>query len=145
MTEVLPAVIASGELVAYDPALYPAELFDEVDGGGDPFTARFAKAKTIDELFDALKGNTSQDLVGKRLQILGVRWRLFQSDSGWIPNAICEAVDVENGELLEFATTGGQLTSFIRHAQLVEAFPFNVRITESKTRSGQTALNFERP
>jgi hypothetical protein len=145
MTEVLPAVIAKGELVAYDPALYPSELFADEDGGGDPFTTRFAKAETMDALFDALKGNTSQGLVNRRLQILGVRWRLFQSEIGWIPNAICDAADVETGELLEFATTGGQLTSFIRHAQLIGGFPFNVRITESKTRSGQTALNFERP
>ncbi|HEY1716203.1 MAG TPA: hypothetical protein VGG07_25120 [Solirubrobacteraceae bacterium] len=137
-------MIAKGELVAYDPALYPSELFADPDDAGDPFTTRFAKAQTIDELFDALKGNTSQGLVGRRLQILNVHWRLFQSDIGWIPNAICDAADIETGELLEFATTGGQLTSFIRHVQLIGAFPFNVRITESKTRSGQTALNFER-
>lgn len=144
MATKLPAVITDGEIVLYDPALYPTSLFDTTEGGDVDFAARFAKAETVDALFDALKGNTSQNLVGRRLQIMSVRWRLYRADEGWTPMAVCDAADVETGEVLEFATTSGMLTAFIRHVELIDGFPFNTRITETKTRSGQTALNFER-
>lgn len=144
MASKLPAIIADGEIVLYDPALYPTELFDAAEGGVVDFAARFAKAETVDALFDALAGNTSKSLVGRRLQVMSVRWRLYQADEGWTPMAICDAADVETGEVLEFATTSAMLTAFIRRVQLIDAFPFNTRITETKTRSGQTALNFER-
>jgi len=73
-----------------------------------------------------------------------VQWAPYESDRGTIPLAICDAVNVGTGEMIEFATTSGMLTLFLRQAQLVDALPFKARITEKVTRSGQKALNFER-
>ena len=132
------------ELVAYDPALFPKLLDQDPREIAKRFAARFAQAETIDDLFSVLDGNTSKDLVGKRVQVTAVAWAPYESDRGIIPNAICTAADVETGQVFEFATTSEMLTMFIRHAELIGALPFNAKIVEKVTRSGQKALNFER-
>lgn len=132
------------ELIAYDPAIFPDLHVQDPQAAQARFAQRFLQADTVDALFDALKGNTSQDLVGRRLQVLGVAWAPYESDIGTIPMAICNAADVESGEVLEFATTSAALTLFLRRVEMIDGFPFNTRITETKTRSGQTALNFEK-
>ena len=134
----------STELVAYDQALFPTLLDQDPVAVRERFAARFARAETIEDLFDVLEGNTSKDLVGKRMQVTAVAWAPYESDRGIIPNAICTAADVETGEVFEFATTSEALTMFIRRAELIGAIPFNARIASKKTRSGQNALNFER-
>lgn len=142
-TEVVPA--SETALVAYDSNLFP-ELKEQ-----DPrdvmrrFAERFEQAQSLDELFDVLQGTLSKHLVGKTLEILGVDWAAYMSDLGIIPNAICKAIDMDTGELIQFATTSAALTMFIRKAQIIDAIPFKARITETRTRSGQTALNFARP
>ena len=133
-----------GELIAYDPAIFPDLINQDPREVAARFAKRFMAAETIDDLFNVLDGNTSQSLVGRRVQIRAVAWAPYQSDAGIIPLAVCDAADVETGEALEFATTSQALTMFVRRAELIGALPFNARITETKTRSGQTALNFER-
>lgn len=133
-----------GELIAYDTALFPDLLSQDPGDVSARFAARFMAAETIDDLFGALEGNLGKNLVGKRLQLTAVQWAPYESDRGVIPNAIVAAADVETGEFVEFATTSEALTMFLRRAELIGAFPFNARITEKKTRSGNTALNFER-
>lgn len=135
---------ASTDIVAYDRALFPDLLSQDPQDVMRRFAQRFMQAESLDALFDVLNGNTAKGLVGRRLQIMRVAWAPFESDDGVIPNAICEASDVETGEVIEFATTAKALTMFIRRAELIGALPFNVRITEVKTRSGNAALNFER-
>lgn len=134
----------SAGLMAYDHALFPELLSQDPIAVMQRFAARFMQAKTLDQLFDVLSGNTAQALVGRRLQITQVAWAPFESDNGIIPNAICQAADVETGEVLEFATTSQGLAMFIRRAELIGALPFNVKIAAVKTRGGNTALNFER-
>lgn len=134
----------STELVAYDPALFPALVDQDPDEVQSRFAKRFLAAETIEDLFGVLSGNTSKDLVGRALEIRKVSWAPFESDRGIIPNAICEAADVNTGELVEFATTSAMLTMFIRRAELIGALPFVARITSKKTRNGNNALNFER-
>lgn len=136
--------VVGAEVIAYDPAIFPDLISQDPAEVRERFTARFMRAETLDDLFNVLQGSTSQDLVGKRVQIRGVAWAPYMSDDGIIPLAICDAADVETGEALEFATTSQMLTTFIRRAELIDALPFNARITETKTRSGQNALNFER-
>lgn len=135
----------SVDLVAYDPALFPALLEQDPLAVTARFAERFARAETLEDLFNVLEGNTSKDLIGHTLEVQAVSWVPFESDRGVIPNAICTAVDTATGELFEFATTSSVLTMFIRRAELVGALPFTARIAGKKTRSGQTALNFERP
>lgn len=106
--------------------------------------SRMRKATSLDELFDTLTGSTSNALVGRKFQFDHVAWQPYESDRGIIPNAIVSAVDLDTGEEEEFATTGTMLVEFLRQAQLLDAFPFKARIVGKKTRSGQTALNFER-
>lgn len=134
----------NGELVLYDRALFPDLISQDPQAVMERFAARFMAAKSLDALFDVLSGNTAQKLVGRRVQISQVAWAPFLSDDGIIPNAICQGSDIETGEVLEFATTARSLCMFIRRAELIDAFPFNVKIAAVKTRSGQTALNFER-
>lgn len=143
MTPQPAAPEASTDLVQYDQALFPTLLDQDPEAVRERFARRFMAAETLQDLFDVLGGNTSKDLVGKRVQISAVAWAPYESDRGIIPLAICTAADVETGEVLEFATTSEALTMFIRRAELIGALPFNARIAAKKTRSGQTALNFE--
>lgn len=133
------------DIVAYDQALFPTLLDQDPAAVQARFAARFARADTIDDLFNVLDGNTSQDLIGHTLEVQSVTWAPFESDRGIIPLAVCEAVDLGTGEVIEFATTGMMLTMFIRRCELIKEIPFRARIAAKKTRSGQTALNFERP
>jgi len=136
---------ASAESVLYNRDLFPQLLDQDPAAVRERFAARFMKAETIDDLFAVLEGSTSKDMVGRSLQIRSVQWAPYESDRGVIPLAVCEAADMQSGEVIEFATTGEMLCMFIRRAELVGAIPFQARITSKKTRSGQTALNFERP
>lgn len=136
---------AGTEIAPYDHALFPDLLSQDPLAVMQRFARRFMAAESLDALFDVLSGNTAQALVGRRLQISQVAWAPFTSDRGIIPNAICQASDIETGEVLEFATTSEALTMFIRRAELIGALPFNVKVAAVKTKGGNTALNFERP
>ena len=105
---------------------------------------RVMRAQSLDELFDSLSGSTSDALVGKSFRLFGVAWQPFETEKGVIPNAIVEAADIRTGESREFATTARMLVAFLRRAKVLNPFPFDVRIVEKLTRSGQKALNFER-
>ena len=132
------------ELVAYDQALFPTLLDQDPEAVQLRFAKRFMAAETVDDLFDVLEGNTSKSMVGRRLQVREVAWAPYESDRGVIPLAICTAADLGTGEIVEFATTSAALTMFIRRAEIIGGLPFDAKIAAKKTRSGQTALNFER-
>lgn len=134
----------STELVAYDQTLFPTLLDQDPEAVQLRFAKRFMAAESIDDLFGVLEGNSSKDMVGRTVEIHGVAWAPYESDRGVIPLAIAEAVDVKTGEVLEFATTSAALTMFIRRAEIIGKIPFTAKIAAKKTRSGQTALNFER-
>lgn len=138
------ATSTSTDVVAYDRAMFPNLLDQDPRAVMDRFAQRFQAAKTLDDLFAVLEGTSSQDLAGHSVEIRGVAWAPYESDRGIIPLAICDAVDLGTGEVIEFATTGEVLTMMLRRVELIKAFPFRARITAKKTRSGQNALNFER-
>jgi hypothetical protein len=140
-----PTATATGTLDVelYDHAMFPNLLDQDPQAVAARFASRFAKAESIDDLFGVLKGNSSKDMVGRTIAVTGVSWAPYESDRGIIPNAICEAVDLRTGEVIEFATTSQMLTLFIRKAEMIGALPFEARITEKKTLSGNMALNFE--
>lgn len=121
------------ELRAVDPAKVQERLATKMRG-----------ARSLDDLFDALTGSNSKSLVGKTFEFRGVEWQPYESQRGIVPLAIVDAVNVATGEAEEFITTGGMLVEFLRQAQILDVFPFRARIVEKLTRSGQTALNFER-
>lgn len=135
---------ASTEVVSYDPGLFPDLLDQDPQAVTARFAQRFLQAESLEDLFNVLEGNSSKNMVGRKLEIQAVAWAPYESDRGVIPNAICTAADLETGEVVEFATTSQVLTMFIRRAEMVGALPFQARIAGKKTRSGQTALNFER-
>jgi len=137
-------VSAGTDVVLYNRDLFPQLLDQDPAAVRERFAARFMRAETIEDLFDVLEGSTSKDMVGRAVQIRSVQWAPYESDRGVIPLAVCDAADLKTGEVIEFATTGEMLCMFIRRAELVGALPFEARITAKKTRSGQTALNFER-
>jgi len=105
---------------------------------------RYNAAETLDDLFSALEGQSSDKLVGRKFRFLSVAWSPYQSDRGVIPLATCDVVDLDTGEPDEFVTTGYMLVRFLRRAIQIGAVPFDARIVGKKTNSGQTALNFER-
>jgi hypothetical protein len=134
----------AGELALYDHAMFPALLDQDPLEVKARFARRFQQAETIDDLFDVLEGNNSKGMVGRKLEIADVAWAPYESDAGVIPLAIVSAMDLDTGEALEFATTSDMLVLFIRKAQIIGQLGFKAKITEKKTRSGRTALNFER-
>ena len=110
----------------------------------DRMKGRVRKADSLDALFDSLTGNSSNQLVGRTFEFNGVVWQPYEADSGIIPQAICDAVDLSTGEATEFVTTAGMLVEFLRRAEVIGAFPFKARIVEKMTKRGQKALNFDR-
>lgn len=135
---------SSQEMVAYDQSTFPDLLNQDPEEVRKRFAARFMAAESIDDLFNVLEGNLSKSLAGKTVEIRGVAWAPYESDRGIVPLAVCEAMLTDTGELTEFATTSEALCLFIRRAELIKAIPFTARIAEKRTRSGNTALNFER-
>jgi hypothetical protein len=127
----------------YDPAMFPELVDQNPDDVQAAMAARFSRAESIEDLFSILEGSSSKTMVGRKVQINGVKWTGYESDRGVIPMAICDAMDLKTGEVVEFATTSGFLTMFIRRAELIGHLGFQVKIVEKKTRSGNTALNFE--
>lgn len=106
--------------------------------------ARYDKAENLDDLFDALDGSSSQDLVGKKFRFMGVAWQRYDSDRGAVPQAVCSVVDLASGQEDEFVTTGGMLVRFLANAKRLDVFPFDAKIVEKTTKRGNKALNFER-
>jgi hypothetical protein len=105
---------------------------------------RVRDADSLDALFSSLSGNSSVDLVGHSFRFEGVEWQPYDSQHGVIPQAICAATDLDSGESQEFVTTATMLTEFLHRAEVLGLFPFNARIVEKTTKSGNKALNFER-
>ena len=123
---------------------FPALSESNPDAVMDRMAKRIHASETIDQLFDSLKGVTSDQLDGKSVEVTGVDWSVYESDRGPIPLATVEAIDLTSGEVFEFATTSFMLVHFLRRAQLIGQIPFRARIAGKKTRNNQTALNFER-
>lgn len=134
----------STDVVLYDPNLFPELQWQDPLEANSRFAERFGRAESLDDLFGVLSGNSSQNMVGRRLEIQAVDWIAYQADAGVIPNAICLAADIDSGEVLEFATTSGMCTMFIRKAELLGLLPIRVKIVEKITKSGNKALNFEK-
>ena len=135
--------VISGEVVPYDTSLFPELRWQDPERMGERLAKRFAQAGNLEDLFAVLSGNNTQGMVGRRVEIQAVDWLAYESDRGVIPNAVCDAVDIESGELLEFATTSGACTMFIRRAELLGLLPVKVKIVEKVTKTGNRALNFE--
>jgi hypothetical protein len=134
----------NGELVLYDHALFGDLKWQDPQDMGRKLGERMNRAKSVDDLFGVLEGNSTKMMIGRKVEILDADFYAYQADEGVIPNAICQAVDIDTGEVLEFATTSGFCTAFLRKAQLLDGFPLKVKITDTLTRSGQKAINFER-
>lgn len=143
---------SSVEVVLYDKALFPELRWQDPQEANARFVARFNQAETLDDLYNVLSGANTQGLIGRKFQILDVDFVAYQADDGIIPNALCLGADLDSGEVLQFATTSGQPTMFLGRARLLGLLPAEegkervlVKITETKTRSGNTAINFDRP
>lgn len=146
-SEVLPAKRGERpigqDLALYDRGMFPDLLNQDPREVQARFASRFSRAKTIEDLFNVLSGTVSRDMVGRRLELRSVKWAPYESDDGVIPLGIAEAADLDSGEVVEFATTSMMLTLFLRQAELVNAYPFEARITSKRTRGGRDALNLE--
>ncbi len=134
----------STSVVVYDNELFPELKWQDPLKANLKFAERFGRAETLDDLFNVLSGTSTQDIVGRKVQILDVDWQAYQADDGVIPNAICQGVDLDTGEVLEFATTSGMCTMFIRKAELLGLLPVSVKIVENLTTNNRKALNFEK-
>lgn len=132
------------DVVLYDPNLFPELKWADPLDAEKRFAARFDRAENLDDLFNVLEGKNTQNMIGRRVEIREVEWQAYQADQGVIPNGICLAVDIDSGEVLEFATTSGMCTKFIRKAELLGLLPVKVKIVEKTTKDGNRALNFER-
>lgn len=144
MTPANVVVEQSTAVELYDRSMFPVLLDQSPEAVQARFAEQYAKATSLAELFNVLEGNSSKDLIGRKIEIGAVNWAPYESERGIIPLAICEGVDLDTGEVIHFVTTSSSLTMFIRMAELIDVLPFSAKITSKKTRSGQTALNFER-
>jgi hypothetical protein len=133
------------DVLLYDERLWPNLLSRDAHEVSAQFADQYSRAQTVEDLFGVLEGRSTKDMIGRKVQIRGVSWAPYASERGIIPNAICNGVDLNTGEALEFATTSQALTLFLRRAEMIDALPVDVRIVEKRTASGNTALNFERP
>lgn len=140
-------IVQAGDMdvVLYDHELFPDLKWADPQDFEQRSADRFKRAGSVDDLFDVMSGTNSKSMVGRKLEIGAVDFQAYQADQGVIPNAICQAVDLDTGEVLEFSTTSGFCTKFLRMVELMGQLPVKVKITETTTRSGQKALNFERP
>lgn len=138
----------SGETVTGD-IIDPTRLLDNVrkqdpEAAVQRISSRMLGTNSLDELFSATKGITSDELDGKSIEVTGVEWSEYESQRGPIPLAVVQATDLMTGESFEFATTATMLVTFLYQAQRLSAIPFRARIAAKQTRGGNTALNFER-
>lgn len=144
-TEVEVVDATAAGMVLYDVTLFGQLKWQDPQDMGRKIGERMNRATSVDELFTVLEGSNTQGLIGRKVEILGADFYAYQSEEGVIPNAICQAADIATGEVLEFATTSGFCTAFLRKVQLLNGFPVQVKVTETLTRSGQKAINFEKP
>jgi hypothetical protein len=141
--EVVDATVT--DVVLYDTKLFPELRWQDPAEIGRKAASRIGMAKSSDELFDVFGGQSASQLIGRRLEIHDVDFVAYQSDQGIVPNGICSAVDIDNGEVLQFAVTSIVCTAQLRRAQLAGWLPWKVKIAEKLTTNNQKALNFERP
>lgn len=135
----------SMDVVLYDPTLFGELKWQDPQDMGRKVGERMNRASTVEDLFAVLQGRSTKDMIGRKVEVLDVDFYAYQADDGVIPNAICQAVDTDTGEVLEFATTSGFCTAFLKKAQLLGLLPVKVKITETLTRGGNRAINFEQP
>jgi len=137
-----------GALDAVMASTFPGIQSVDPEAVAQRMAKRVQSADTLDDLFDSLTGKSSDQLVGKRYEFREVAWQPYEAtrdgETKVIPLALCEVVDLDTGEADEFVTTAFMLTQFLRRAQVIGALPFRAKIVEKTTRSGQSALNFER-
>jgi hypothetical protein len=142
----------STDVVLYDQTLFPELRWQDPNEVNARFAARFGTAKNLEDLYDASGGGSIKNLVGETIQLLDVAFVAYQADDGVIPNGLAIAANVKTGEVVQFACTAMQPNMFMARAvtlgllpQKDGSAPVTVRVTESKTRNGHTAVNFDRP
>lgn len=140
------------DVVLYDRTLFPELRWQDPMEVNQRFAQRYGQAETLEDLYDASSGNSVKKLVGETIQILDVDFIAYQADDGVIPNGLVIAASAKTGEVFQFACTAQQPNMFMARAlalgllpQADGKAPVLVRITDTKTRSGQTAINFDKP
>jgi hypothetical protein len=106
------------------------------------FDQKFAEAGSLEELFKATAGVTSDQLVGKHLRIQSVEWAEYEVEDKVRELAQVTAMDLMTGEVIEFASTSGAIVKFLWRAEELGQFPFDCQIVQKVTKNGQKALNF---
>lgn len=106
--------------------------------------SRVMGAGSLDELFDVWEGQASRDLAGRSFEIRSIEWGWYQADTGEIPLAVVDAVDLKTGEETTWPTTARNLVTFLWKAEEMDALPFEARIVGETTKSGRTVLRFAR-
>jgi hypothetical protein len=145
----------NSEVLSPDEALalrlkdsFPDVRASDPEAVADRMAGRLHKATSMDELFDALEGSSSDQWIGKPIEVLSIEWETYDavrpSGTVTIPKAVCQIVDITTGEIDEFMTTAKMLVHFLRQVEVLDAYPFKARIVEKTTKGGQKALNFER-
>ena len=134
---VVPETVEASDLLARAKAQDPEAVTRRM-------AERMSKADSLDALYDATKGVTSDELDGKAIEVQSVEWQRYESDRGPIPQAVVSAIDLITGEVFEFVTTATMLVTFLYKAQQLGEIPFRTRIAGKRTKGGNTALNFER-
>jgi hypothetical protein len=137
-------VVSGGQVELYDRNLFGNLISQDPEAVMARFAEQFMKAATVDEVFAVLEGNNASQFYGRKLEIRTVAWAPFKTETGWIPNAIIDAADLDSGELVQFSNTGRVSNMMLRKVELLGALPWQVRIVGVRTAEGQTATNFER-
>jgi hypothetical protein len=133
----------SGEVELYDRQLFGNLISQDPEAVMARFAEQFMAAKTVEEVFAVLDGNSATRLYGEVVEIRSVAWAPYQTEDGVIPNAIIEAVNMHTGEQVQFSNTGRLSNMQLRRVELIGGLPLKVRVVGKRTAGGQTATNFE--
>ena len=88
----------SGEVELYDRQLFGNLISQDPEAVMARFAEQFMAAKTVEEVFAVLDGNSATRLYGEVVEIRSVAWAPYQTEDGVIPNAIIEAENMHTGE-----------------------------------------------
>jgi hypothetical protein len=123
---------------------FPIEVAEDPLAIQKSIVARVFQATSLDELFGVWEAKTSDQLEDMTVKVLDAEFSTYTPVDGNGPMPLARVTYESNDKQDTFITTSPNLTSFIAQAQNLQALPFTAKIVGSRTRSGQTALHFER-
>lgn len=108
------------------------------DGG---FVAQALTAETLEEATATGELTSGRDTAGTRYRFLSATFADSDLDGSLPFYAVCDAVDVETGEVVKWACGGSRVVATLFQASRKDWFPFEAEIAAVNMGDGKNALN----